>query len=241
MELLVSLWFRRLGESMLQGNTSGRDRHCATRAAKGAAGDPRGASRHLDRAADPAVPEPPARPGRGSRARQGMAARLLEASAAAVAARRSRLSPGRPRRGRLPARPPLGGRLSLRSVVSRAQAYRTDRGADRRRRARRRALLSVLGREIRARPDAAAVLGADRAVSLSRPDRGARARLVPRRRDAGTVLLVEIRGVLARRQHRPVPAARQGRAPRLAHAGSLADGARVPDRDRAQYVVARRL
>ena len=62
------------------------------------------ACRDLDRAAGAAVAQSAARSGRGPGARARMAARLLEASAAAVVARRPRLPDRRRRARRLPAR-----------------------------------------------------------------------------------------------------------------------------------------
>ena len=60
------------------------------------------------------------------------------------------------------------------------------------------------------------------------------------RRRARALLLVEIRSLRARRQPRPVHAARPDRAAHLADAGPMADGARVPRGDRAQSLLAGR-
>ena len=99
-------------------------------------------------------------------------------------------------------------------------------------------LLQHLGREICARPDAIAVLGADRTVLLARDRPRADLRLdagraVPRRR-----VLVEIRRVRIGRDARLDPAFRPVRAARLAHTRALCDGRRVRDRDRAECLVA---
>ena len=94
-------------------------------------------------------------------------------------------------------------------VAARPRHRRRLPGADRGAGARRPALLQFLGAEIRARPDAAAVLGADRPVPLSGDRARARARLARGRRRARALLLVEIRRLRARRQPRPVHAARR--------------------------------
>ena len=108
---------------------------------------------------------------------------------------------------------PLVGRgLHVCRVAARPRHRRRLPGADRGAGARGPALLQFLGAEIRARPDAAAVLGADRPVPLSRDRARARARLARGGRRARALLLVEIRRLRARRQPRPVHAVRPDRA-----------------------------
>src|SRR5262249_61483814 len=107
--------------------------------------------------------------GRGSGAGQGMAARLLEASAAAVVDGRPALSPDRPARCDLCAGPARGGGLLLCGLAIGARGHERAACLDRRARARSYPFLQFLGGEVRARPDAAAVLGVHRLVLLSRP------------------------------------------------------------------------
>ena len=145
---------------------------------------------------------------------------------------------GHDRRGLYP-RPARGRGLSLCGLAAGARGRRRHQSADRGRGAGGDPLLQHLGREIRARPDAIAVLGADRLVLLARDRARAHHRLdarrpVPRRR-----VLVEIRRLRVGGDARPDPAARSVRAPRLAHARALRDGRRVRDRDRAERLVAR--
>ena len=97
---------------------------------------------------------------------------------------------------------------------------------------------NILGREIRPRPDAAAVLGVYRTVLLARHRARTNVRLDAGRRLSRRRVLVEIRRVRARRDARPDPAVRSVRAARLAHAGPVCDGRRVRDRDRAECLVA---
>ena len=169
-----------------------------------------------------------------------MAARLLEASAAAVVARRPRLSADRRRARRLHARAALGRRLHVCRLAARPRHRRRLPGADRGAGARRHPLLQFLGAEVRARPDAAAVLGDDRAVSLSGARKRPREALAARRRLARAVLLVEIRGLRARGQHRPVHAVRSQGPREPAHARAMAHGACLPRGDRAQRELAGR-
>ena len=148
--------------------------------------------------------EPAARPGRGPRARPGMAARLLEASAAAVVGRRPRLSHHRARRRRLCARAARGRR----SASTRCGCWRATSSASSRRliavvALEAHPLLQFLGREIRPRPDAAAVLGVHRTVLLARHRARPHPRLDARRRLPGRRVLVEIRRVRAGRDARP--------------------------------------
>ena len=127
---------------------------------------------------------------------------------------RPRLSCDRRRARGLPPRAALGRRLHVCGVAARPRHRRRLPGADRGAGAGRHPLLQFLGAEVRPRPDAAAVLGDDGAVSLS----GARARpreaLDARRRLARAVLLVEVCGLRARGQHRPVHAVRSRGAAR---------------------------
>ncbi len=74
----------------------------------------------------------------------------------------------RQRRRGLSARAAGGGRLPLRASGCWRARSSASSGADRGARARRHSLLQFLGREVRPRPDAAAVLGVHRPVLLSR-------------------------------------------------------------------------
>ncbi len=132
--------------------------------------------------------------------RARVAARLLEASAAAVVGGRRDLSRHRLGIRGLSARAALRRRLHVCRVAARARHRRRLPGADRGRGAGGHPLLQFLGPEVRARPDAAAVLGADRPLPLSRDHARARPRLAARRRGARAVLLVEVCGLRARRQ-----------------------------------------
>ena len=192
-------------------------------------------------AARAAVAQSPARSGRGPRARARMAARLLEASAAAVVGGRRDLSRHRHRARGLSARAALGRRLHVCGVAARPRHRRRLPGADRGRGAGRHSLLQFLGAEIRARPDAASVLGADRPVSLSRASRasacvdwllaGAALALCFWSKYAAFALAGSIALFMLFD-----PAARRT----LAHARAVADGARVPRGDRAQSEMAGR-
>ncbi len=210
---------------------SGRD--CAQRAGDVSRGRARPACRYLDRAAGASVAQSPARSGGGPGARARVATRLLETSAAAVVARGFRLPADRRHPRGLYPRAALGRRLHVDRVAARARHRRRFPVADRRAGARRHPLLQFLGAEVRARPDAASVLGDDRPVPLSRHHRRTRARLAARGRRARAVLLVEIRRLRARRQRRLVHAVRSGRAAHAAHARPLARSARLLRGDRA--------
>src|SRR5262245_8418165 len=204
------------------------------------ADEPVGApSRSLDHPSDRDLPEPAARSRRGSRARQGVAARLLETSAAALVDRGPQLSPHRNRRRTLSARAARRRHLLLRGLQARTRGDRRTHRADRRARARRHALLQLLGREVRPRPGAAAVLGFHRLVLLSRAAARTSHRLGAGGRLSRRRVLVEIRGLRARRGARPVPAHRSDGAPRVAHRRALCHGTGVYDCDRTQCVVAR--
>src|SRR5260370_7075056 len=102
-----------------------------------------------------------------------MAARLLEASAAALVGGRSALPADRPDRLDLPARPAGGGALLLRGLAAGARADRSAARLDRRAGSGGRAFLQFLGRKVRPRPGAIPALALHRAVLLSRA--GARA------------------------------------------------------------------
>ncbi len=119
-----------------------------------------------------------------------------------------------------------------------ARAAGRVRGADRRARAGGTALLQLLGREIRARPDAAAVLGVHRTVLLARHRAWPQARLDPGRHPARGRVLVEIHGLRAGGDARAHSAARSVRAAGLAHARPLPDGAGVCDHAGAACLVA---
>ena len=128
------------------------------------------ACRRLDRAAGAALLQSPARSRGRPRARARMAARLLEAAAAAVVARLRRGRAHRHARRALSARAARVGDRDLGGVAARARGRRPRHGADCRARARRHSLLQFLRREVQSRRPAASVVDARGAVLLSRAD-----------------------------------------------------------------------
>src|SRR5262247_190138 len=121
-----------------------------------------------------------------------MAARLLEASAAAVVDRRPGLWSHWNRRSALSARAARRRHLLLCGLEARARGHRRAHRTDRRARARRHALLLLLGREVRPRSGAVAVLGLHRLVLLSRAAARPSRRLGARGRLSRRCILVEI-------------------------------------------------
>jgi hypothetical protein len=185
---------------------------------------PRRAPRRLDRATDPAPEQPRARPGRRPRARQGVAARLLEAPATAVVDRGRGVSADGRRSRRLPARPARRGSVHVCGVAVRARTRHARDGVGGGTGAGRHPLLQFLGDEIRPRPMSAAVLGTDGLAGVSRPCRQTHGGLGARGALPRTGILVEICGFRAGRHHRDLPSRRSDRAAIMADARPLCDG-----------------